>query len=192
MPTGTVQFYVKVGAGSWTPLGAPVPLVNGQAVSIDYTPPSAGNYWFKAVYSGDSNYNSASSGETEEPLTVTSNITRTLGYWKNHPGKWVGISPNDVFPWTTGRAAGKTYMQILNLQPKGDASIILAHQYIAAKLNANAFGASTEVQDWLTHAENIFSHGWPVGSNPPTTDPVRAEMIELASNLDAYNNSGDM
>ena len=192
MPTGTVQFYVKVGAGSWEPLGAPVTLVNGQASSIDYTPATGGNYWFKAVYSGDSNYIGAQSGETDEPLTVYNLETRTLGYWKNHPGKWAGISPNDPFPWTTGRADGLTYMGILKLSPKGDATIILAHQYIAAVLNMNVYGASDEVQDWIEHAEYLFSHGYPVGTNPPPTDDTRSEIITLAGWLDEYNNSGDM
>jgi hypothetical protein len=191
IPTGTVQFYVKQGTGAWMPLGDPVELVNGQAMSIDYTPESGGSYWFKAVYSGDSNYNGASSGDTEEPLTVINLVTRTLGYWKNHPGKWVDIKPTDIFPWSTGRAAGKTYMQILNLQPKGDATIILAHQYIAAVLNANAFGAPDEVHDWIEHAEYLFTHGYPVGSNPPPTDDARSEIITLAGWLDDYNNSGD-
>jgi hypothetical protein len=191
IPTGTVQFYVKVGAGAWTPLGAPVELVNGQAASIDYTPATGGSYWFKAVYSGDSNYLGASSGETDEPLTVYNLETRTLGYWKNHPGKWAGISPNDPFPWTTGRAAGMTYMQILKLSPKGDATIILAHQYIAAVLNMNVYGASDQVQDWIDQAEEIFAD-CPVGFNPSPSDPVRNEMITLAGWLDDYNNSGDM
>jgi hypothetical protein len=191
IPTGTVQFYVKVGAGSWELLGSPVTLVDGQATSIDYTPSAGGTYWFRAVYSGDSNYVGAASGETDEPLSVTSGVTRTLGYWKNHPSKWVGVNPSDVFPWTTGRAAGKTYMQILKLEPKGDATIILAHQYIAAVLNANAFGAPSDVMDMISHAEYLFSSGYPVGSNPSPSDPVRSEIITLAGQLDDYNMSGD-
>jgi len=191
IPTGSVQFYVKVGTGSWEMLGDPVPLVNGEASSIDYTPESGGTYWFKATYSGDSNYLSASSGETEEPLTVTSGITRTQGYWKTHPSKWVGINPSDEFPWTVGRADGKTYIQILKLATKGDATIILAYQYIAAVLNANAFGVPVDVMDMIAHAEYLFSHGYPVGSDPSPSDPVRNEIITLAAELDAYNNSGD-
>jgi len=191
MPTGTVQFYVKVGTGSWEALGISVPLVNGEVSSIDYTPASGGTYWFKATYSGDSNYVSASSGETEEPLTVISGATKTVGYWKTHPSKWAGIEPNDPFPWTAGRAAGKTYMQILKLAPRGDATIILAYQYIAAVLNANAFGAPADVMDMIAHAEYLFEHGYPVGSDPSTSDPVRSEIISLAAELDAYNNSGD-
>jgi hypothetical protein len=143
------------------------------------------------VYLGDSNYVSAQSGETDEPLEVTGNLTHTVGYWKNHPAEWVGISPNDVFPWTTGKAAGYTYMQILNMTPKGDATIILAQQYIAAKLNKNAFGVPSYIDTAISQAEYWFSHGYPVGSDPPSSDPNRATLISLASQLEVYNRSGE-
>jgi probable HAF family extracellular repeat protein len=49
-PTGTVQFQVKVGNGSWTNHGPPVSLVNGSATSDPYTPLGVGPmyYHFKA------------------------------------------------------------------------------------------------------------------------------------------------
>ncbi len=193
VPTGSVQFQVSTDGGvTWTTFSTKTLDASGSAVSDPYTPASAGTFLFRAVYSGDSNYNGAQSGNTAEPLTVTSLTTRTVGYWKTHPSKWVGINPNSIFPWTTGRAAGMTYLQILNLAPKGDATIILAYQYIAAKLNANAFGAPQSVLDDIAHAEYLFSHGYPVGSNPPPSNPVRAEIINLAADLEAYNVSGDI
>ncbi|MBN1678456.1 MAG: Ig-like domain repeat protein [Candidatus Thermoplasmatota archaeon] len=193
VPTGTVQFQVKVGAGEWMDFGSPVALVNGEATSDPYTPASGGSYWFRAIYSGDANYYGAQSGDEEEPLSVEVPLeSRTQGYWRNHPGAWVGISPSDVFPWTTGAVAGKTYMQILKMAPKGDATIILAHQYIAAVLNMNAFGVPSDVEDMIEHAEYLFSGDYPVGSNPLPTDPVRCEIINLASDLDDYNNMYDM
>ena len=72
MPTGTVQFQVRVGAGPWTNLGSPVTLVNGSATSDSYTPVGVGTlyYHFKACYGGDSNYDPAESGEDDESLTV--------------------------------------------------------------------------------------------------------------------------
>ncbi len=193
VPTGTVQFQVSTNGGStWTTFSTKTLDASGSAVSDPYTPASAGTFLFRAVYSGDSNYNGAQSGNTAEPLTVTSLTTRTVGYWKTHPKAWVGINPNSLFPWETGRAAGLTWIQILSLAPKGDATIILAYQYIAAKLNANAFGAPQSVLDDIAHAEYLFSHGYPVGSNPPPSNPVRAEIINLAADLEAYNVSGDI
>ena len=192
MPTGDVAFQVSTNGGStWTTFSTNPLDASGVAVSDPYMPGSAGNYLFRAVYQGDDNYNTAQSGNTAEPLTVTSQQTRTVGYWKNHQKAWIGIDPKSPFPWTTGRAAGMTYIQILNLAPKGDATIILAYQYIAAVLNSNAFGVPQYITDDIAHAEYIFSHGYPVGSNPPPSDPVRAEIINLASELEEYNSSGD-
>jgi hypothetical protein len=190
-PTGTVEFYVMMDGGSWTLFSTKTLDGSGIATSDSYTPMVAGSYYFKAVYLGDSNYVSAQSGETDEPLEVTGNVSHTVGYWKNHLGEWVGISPNDVFPWTTGRAAGYTYIQILNMNPKGDATIILAQQYIAAKLNKNAFGVPSYIDTALSQAEYWFSHGYPVGTNPPNSDPNRASLIALASQLEMYNRSGE-
>src|SRR5262249_39117711 len=53
------------------------------------------------------------------------------GFWKNHPGAWPVIS------LTLG---SQTYTQaellaLFDTPPRGDASVILAHQLIAAKLN---------------------------------------------------------
>jgi hypothetical protein len=55
-PTGDVTFQVANNSGVWTDLGANVTLVNGHATSIWYTPLQAGNYHFRAIYNGDSNY----------------------------------------------------------------------------------------------------------------------------------------
>jgi hypothetical protein len=70
-PTGSVTFWVSTDASSWAQFGGSVSLVGGSAISADYLPLVAGNYYFQARYSGDSNYNVASSGVTDEPLTVS-------------------------------------------------------------------------------------------------------------------------
>jgi hypothetical protein len=71
-PTGTVTFEVSTdGGSSWTAFGAVKTLSGGSAISDSYTPFSAGAYYFRAVYSGDSNYLSSQSGPTDEPLTVS-------------------------------------------------------------------------------------------------------------------------
>ena len=70
-PTGSVTFWVSTDASSWAQFGGSVSLVGGSAISADYLPLVAGNYYFQARYSGDSNYNVASSGTTDEPLTVS-------------------------------------------------------------------------------------------------------------------------
>ena len=114
----------------------------------------------------------------------------TQGYWQNHPDAWVGISPDDQFPWVDDSAYpdGLTYMQVLQLSAAGgDASVILAHQYIAAKLNDNMWGAPSEFADYLAQAEDLLED-FPVGSDPQGDD--REEAIYLSEILDSYNNGG--
>jgi hypothetical protein len=59
-PTGTATFQVKIGAGSWTNIGSVVSLSSGSA-STTYIPPTVGSYQFRVVYSGDTNYDGATS-----------------------------------------------------------------------------------------------------------------------------------
>jgi len=79
-PTGTVTFEVKApGAASFVPYGTSGPVaidVTGKAVSENYYPTIVGSYYFLAIYSGDSNYNSATNAPAlaqtvSSPLTIT-------------------------------------------------------------------------------------------------------------------------
>ncbi len=83
VPTGSVDFQVKMaGEPSWITYSAGIVLVDGSAVSGWYVPTEAGDYLFRAVYSGDSNYISSMSGDSSEPLNVapaTSEISTDLG-----------------------------------------------------------------------------------------------------------------
>jgi uncharacterized repeat protein (TIGR01451 family) len=71
-PTGTVTFQVSTDGGvTFTNFGTAKTLNSyGQATSDAYIPTTAGTDYFRAVYSGDSNYSSSQSGNKEEPLTV--------------------------------------------------------------------------------------------------------------------------
>jgi hypothetical protein len=71
-PTGSVTFQVSTDNGvTWTSYGAAKTLLAGSATSDTYTPAATGTYYFKAIYSGDSNYLGSQSGAKDEPLTVT-------------------------------------------------------------------------------------------------------------------------
>ena len=107
--------------------------------------------------------------------------TRTQGYWKNHAtGKkadpaW-GSLHDDMF-----YNSGMTYLQVLNTPPKGgNAYIILAHQYIAAKLNVAA-GASMPANVLAVYNNaTLYFEG--------KSNPSRSTLIQWAEMLDAYNN----
>jgi uncharacterized membrane protein len=68
-PTGYVIFQVSINGGSYTNFGSPVAL-SGSSASISYTPQTATTYNFKAVYEGDSNYVSGTTGGSSSTLTV--------------------------------------------------------------------------------------------------------------------------
>jgi hypothetical protein len=67
-PTGNVQFQVSNGSG-FVNFGSLAALVGGSA-SISYKPASATTYSFDAVYQGDSNYVTGTTGVASVPLTV--------------------------------------------------------------------------------------------------------------------------
>ena len=68
-PTGNVQFQVSVNGGSYANFGSPAAL-SGSSASISYNPSTATTYNFKAVYQGDSNYVSGTTGSASVTLTV--------------------------------------------------------------------------------------------------------------------------
>src|SRR5579859_4387032 len=96
--------------------------------------------------SGDPEGGSGASGDA----SLNGGCTYTLGYWKNHPSAW---------PVTSLTIGGVSYseqqlLDLFNTAPKGDASIILAHQLIAALLNtANGAVSSAAVQQAINDAQ---------------------------------------
>lgn len=108
----------------------------------------------------------------------------TLGFWKNHPEDWTTLDPDDVPPW----GGGLTYMEIFNTAPqKGDASVMLAHSFIAAMLNSGADPA------YLAAAEAMLNLH-PVGSGDliaKAKDPDRPDAIAIHDALNAFNESAE-
>jgi hypothetical protein len=99
VPTGSVTFWVSYDTVNWFQFGGTVSLVDGSAGSASYLPASFapalyGIDYFKAVYSGDSNYVGGESGVTEEPLIVNSMTPGTTG---NYIISAVGVSGQSGF-----------------------------------------------------------------------------------------------
>lgn len=118
--------------------------------------------------------------------------TLTQGYWKTHSNKgpakyddaWSMIGSNAED--TPFFGSGQTYYQVLWTEPEGNAYYILAHQYIAAKLNLlNGAGTTTEVNGAVAWAEGFFTT---TPSTPAPVDPLRAQALSNAELLDDYNN----
>lgn len=81
-------------------------------------------------------------------------------------------------------------LALLNLPVTGDASLVLADQLIAAKLNVAAGAPSTKVSPLIAVADQLLASlpGRLPYAVPPWTF-IGGRMIAVASALDAYNNS---
>lgn len=122
---------------------------------------------------------------------VVSSCTYTQGYWKTHstygPAKpynetWAKIGEDTPF-----FKSGKSYYQVLWTNPSGgNAYYILAHQYIAAKLNIlNGASSTPEVDAALMWAENFFNTYKPTDK---LSSNIRSQALSYANLLDQYNN----
>ena len=111
------------------------------------------------------------------------------GFWKNHPDAW---------PVTSLTLGSQTYTQaqlltILTTPVRADASLILADQLIAAKLNIADGSNPASVSTTITDANNLLSQ---FGTNRlpysvTTSSAIGQQMVNDANVLDRYNN-GDL
>ncbi|UJR78209.1 hypothetical protein [Sandaracinus amylolyticus] len=112
---------------------------------------------------------------------VDQGCTLTQGYWKNHAEAW---------PVSSLVLGGRSYdaaalLAILRTAPRGDASLILAHQLIAAELNA-ASGATAST-------DLAAAHAWLAANAGALPQGVRASSatgaagVAIADALAGYN-----
>jgi hypothetical protein len=107
--------------------------------------------------------------------------TLTQGYWKTHPEAWPVSSLV-----LGGRTYSSTQLQaLLATAPRGSASLILAHQLIAAELNG-ASGASASPDLAAAHAW-LAANGAALPFRIASSSVAGAEAVAIASRLAAYN-----
>ena len=122
---------------------------------------------------------------TTAPPPSCGPCTRTQGYFKTHPEVWTDFT-----------ICGISALTILETASSGgDAFIILARQYIAARLNVEVLGVCLEdtiVSGALAAAETLLSEactGSPGTYAAPAKDSdLRDEFIAIATILDNFNN----
>lgn len=127
-------------------------------------------------------------GQIDEGLVCTPPPTAKCphgaGYWKNHPAAW---------PVTVLRLGAQTYSkaELLSLLKKpstGDASLILAHQLIATKLNIAAGVDPKPVSTTITSADqrlSAFSGKLPYKVKPSSA-PGKGMVVD-ADKLEDFN-----
>jgi hypothetical protein len=107
------------------------------------------------------------------------------GFWKNHPEAW---------PVSSLTLGSQTYSQtelltLLNTPVRGDASLILADQLIAAKLNLANGADPTPISATIADADRLLS-GF-TGKLPyhvPPSSATGQAMVDDATVLESYNN----
>ena len=115
--------------------------------------------------------------------TITG-CTRTQGYWKSKPGVvWTAPYSRTAMFFSSGL----TWQQILETPPqKGNAYLILAHQYIAALLNrASGASAPGSLQTVINNATTFFSGGTNLDSCSGSDCETQKSWAGM---LDTYNN----
>ncbi|NPV67354.1 MAG: hypothetical protein HPY64_09450 [Anaerolineae bacterium] len=154
-----------------------------------------GEYQFVNVASFVTNDTSATGSDswTVAVSVPCGGCTLTPGYWKTHsiygPARW----PDDAWyllsafgPDTPFFSSGKTWYQVLWTPPSGgNAYYILAHAYIAAKLNVLNGADPSAISGTLAHAESLLSRFTP---SDRLSRQTRSDFISTAGVLDRYNN----
>jgi hypothetical protein len=109
--------------------------------------------------------------------------TLTQGFWKNHNIYADNKSQQQAWPVSEDTLlCDQSWHDILQLAPKGNTWLVVAHQYIAAQLNVAAGAAVTvEVSAALEAAEGYLS-------DCQITKAEKADALLAKDLLDAFNN----
>ncbi len=170
-----------------------VHLADGGATSVgrwgDYSAmrvdPSDGcTFWYTTEYINGTTGQQTHVGAVRFP-TCVNKCPLSQGFWKTHPNAW---------PVTSLTLGSQTYtevelLKILKTPVRGDASLILAHQLIAAKLNIANGSNPVPVISTIADADSLlsgFSGKLPYHVSPSST--IGKQMVNNASTLDSYNN----
>ena len=108
----------------------------------------------------------------------------TQGFWKNHPGAW----PVSSLTLGTVNYSESQLITILKTPVGGDASIILAYQLIAAKLNIANGSNPAPISSTITDADGDLDGGT-IPQHVNASSTLGQDMTADASKLDSYNNS---
>ncbi len=151
-----------------------------------------GDYQFVNVASFEANDTGATGSDswTVDISVPCFGCTLTPGYWKTHSRygpapydeTWAQIGEDGLF-----FLSGQSWYKVLWTPPEGgNAYYILAHAYIAARLNIlNGASSTAEVDAALDWAQSFFDTYTPTYKLSKT---VRSLAIARAATLDSYNN----
>lgn len=142
----------------------------------------------------DSSTEGSDSWTVHSTVPCPSECTLTPGYWKTHSE--LGPAPyDDNWANLSGGAStsfflsGQSWYEVLWTSPQGNAYYILAHAYIAAKLNGLNGADTSAVASALSQAEALFATYTPEQVGALRGNKwQRSSFLTLATLLDNYNN----
>lgn len=121
------------------------------------------------------------SGETGSDA----DCVKTHGYWKNHEDDW----PVDNLTLGQHSYEQDELVDLLRAPPRGDASLILAHQLIAAKLNVEAGADPASVEGTLEDADALlFQYDERLPLDVRASSDDGQQMVSIGQSLDGFNN----
>jgi hypothetical protein len=128
----------------------------------------------------------AAAPDAAVPDAGAAGCTRTQGYWKTH--NEYATAPGLVLDWPApydedDLLCGMTLLSILETPPRGDAWLILAHQYIAALLNIASGASSTPEVD----AALASARAWLLAHCGGVPASQAGDALEWAYLLERYN-----
>ncbi|MFL5618241.1 MAG: hypothetical protein ACJ79A_07595 [Gemmatimonadaceae bacterium] len=113
-------------------------------------------------------------------VPVTAGCTYTQGYYKN---RGASLLPSGNF-----YASGQTYLGVLETAPKGgNGYYILAHQYIAATLNAKNASVPPGILTAMAQSKGYFETAGVTPSAPYTATYTKDKLTGWADLLASYN-----
>ena len=163
-----------------------------------YTEEECGPHTFVNVASFTTN-DTGATGSNNHTVNITvpcaddGGCTLTQGYWKTHSQEgpapyddaWLNLGP--LQEDTPFFLSGQTWYQVLWTAPAGNVYYVLAHQYIAAKLNVLNDADDSAIATALAQAEALLA-----ATTPATAAGLKGgaknTWLNLATTLDRYNN----
>ena len=125
----------------------------------------------------------------DSPAVLSQLCVHSQGYWKTHVAEWpvaslvLGTPTNAAHTYSTS-----ALLAILNTNNKNDASLTLAIQLIAAKLNVASGSDPAPIQTTLSRADALLA---PFAGKLPykvqQNGPTGREMVSTAKVLEDYN-----
>jgi uncharacterized delta-60 repeat protein len=121
------------------------------------------------------------------PASTSTTCPRSYGYWRTHPEKW----PISLLTLGSQSYGSAELVALLHHPAKGDASVLLARELIAAKLNLATGSGSEGLSGVVAVADGLLSR-YP-GRLPYEVSPssqAGREMVRVAGSLASTTNRG--